>query len=361
MIENDRRLDCSLRTRRIARQAARGLADRFFGLPAVRLFATAIPIGDHVIRIADEARGVVSRSTAARSQVSPLPEFVRIAPSSRPKRLADFFSLPKNQKDVAMTRVDFEIWLKHFEHHGQRSRCLPSGLASGLTSEERRRIAGSIATFQLGEQSEGHTFLRAAKDFAQAQSIPALARIVELLIREEQGHAALLLAYMKDNDIAPKRTHWTDRWFRRLRRLAGLELYLQVLISAELVGIVYYRALERSTNCPKLKILCRVLVSDELAHVGFESQMLLALRARRASPLRSLMRLAHQGFFMATAAVVWVTHGAVLRHSGYRALTFLRACRSQYAFYLEPLKTDRAGDLLFGTKGLVNLRRDGIE
>jgi hypothetical protein len=260
-----------------------------------------------------------------------------------------------------MTPVDFEIWLKHFEHHGQSLRCLPSGLASGLTSEERRRIASSIATFQRGDQSEGHELLRAANDFAQAQSIPALTRIVELLIREEQGHAALLLGYMRDNDIAPKRTHWTDRWFRRLRRLAGLELYLQALISAELVGIVYYRALERSTNCPRLTLLCRVLVSDGLAHVGFESQLLLALRAGRTSPLRALMRVAHQGFFVGTAALVWLTHGAVLRHSGYRARTFLRACLSQYAFYLEPLKTNRAGDLLFGTKGLVNLRRNGIE
>jgi hypothetical protein len=143
---------------------------------------------------------------------------------------------------------------------------------------------------------------------------------------------------MTENQIAPKRTDWTDHVFRRVRRLAGLELYLHVLITAELIGIVYYRALETATSCPRLRMLCRHLVSDELAHVGFESQLLLALREAQHSPVRALLHWAHRGFFAVTAGVVWWTHRAVLRRSGYSAATFLRACLSQYAFYLEPVK-----------------------
>jgi len=237
-----------------------------------------------------------------------------------------------------MTTVDFEIWLNHFEHHGRRPRCLPAGIPSKLTPDERRQIASSIATFQLGEQSPGHSLLKAVQDFAQARGTPALLRIVGLLILEEQSHAALLLGYMQDNHIVPKQTDWTDRWFRRLRRLAGLELYLHVLISAELIGIVYYRALQVATSCPRLAVLCRVLVSDELAHVGFESQLLLSLRAARNSWTGALMRVVHRGFFLGTAAVVWWSHRALLRRSGYGALNFLRACLSRYAFYLEPVK-----------------------
>jgi hypothetical protein len=167
--------------------------------------------------------------------------------------------------------------------------------------------------------------------------MPALARICELLIREERRHAAQLLAYMQDNHIAPKRTDWTDRWFRRLRRLAGLELYLHVLISAELIGIVYYRALEKATPCPRLQALCRILVSDELAHVGFESQLILWLRSGRAAPVQGLMRGAHRAFFAGTAGVVWLTHRELLRHAGCSALSFLSVCLSQYDFYLEPV------------------------
>jgi hypothetical protein len=236
-----------------------------------------------------------------------------------------------------MSPVDFEIWLNHFEYHAEHPRCVPPGLPDLLRPDERRLIASSIATFQLGEQSEGRTLLQAAQRFAHGRRVPALVRIVELFIREEQRHAALLLAFMKDHRIAPKRTHWTDRVFRLVRRLAGLELYIYILISAELVGIVYYRALEAATDCQRLMVLCRGLVSEELAHVGFESQLLIALRAGRVAPEQALIRLAHRAFFAGTAGVVWLTHRSVLRQGGYGARSFLRACLSQYAFHLEPV------------------------
>jgi hypothetical protein len=236
-----------------------------------------------------------------------------------------------------MSPVDFEIWLNHFEYHAQYPRRVPPGFCDRLRPDERRLIASSIATFQLGEQSDGRTFLRAVQRFAHGRRIPALVRIAELFIREEQHHAALLRAFMEDHHIALKRTDWTDRVFRLVRRLAGLELYIYILISAELIAIVYYRALEAATNCQRLMVLCRGLVSDELAHVGFESQLLLALRADRAAPVQALMRLAHRAFFAATASVVWLTHRSVLRQSGYGARSFLRVCLSQYTFYLGPV------------------------
>ena len=235
-----------------------------------------------------------------------------------------------------MSAGDLRIWLNHFEYHAEHPRCVPHGISDLLGPEERQRIAKSIATFQLGEQSEGATLLRAAERFAQTHQMPALVRIVELFIREEQRHATLLRDFMEDHQIPLKKTDWTDRVFRRVRRLAGLELYLHVLISAELIGIVYYRGLESATDCQRLKVLCRTLVSDELAHVGFESLLLLTLRARRPAAMRILMRLAHRAFFAGTARVVWLTHRLVLRHGGYDARSFVRACLSQYAFYLEP-------------------------
>jgi hypothetical protein len=236
-----------------------------------------------------------------------------------------------------MSPDELRIWLNHFEYHAERPRGIPPTLADVLTPEERRLIAGSIATFQLGEQSQGATLMRAADRFARAHEIPSLVRIVELFIREEQRHAALLRSFMEEHQIPLKRRDWTDHIFRRLRRLAGFEPCLYVLITAELIGNVYYRALERATGCQRLKVLCRTLVAEELVHVAFESQLLLGLRAARPSGARTLMRSIHRGFFVGTAAVVWLTHGSVLRHSGYDARTFLRLCLAQYDFYLEPV------------------------
>jgi hypothetical protein len=234
-----------------------------------------------------------------------------------------------------MGAVDLEIWLNHFEHHALHPRRVPHGLSDVLRPDERELIASSIATFQLGEQSEGRALLRAAEHFAREQQVPDLHKIVELLIREEQRHAALLRAFMQDHRMPLKRTDWTDRIFRLVRRPAGLHLYVCVLICAELIGNVYYRALESVTDCERLQVLCRTIVSDELAHVGFESQLLFALRAERAPWLRALTRPAHRIFFASTAAVVWLTHRSVLRRAGHSGRSFLRSCQAQYKFYLE--------------------------
>lgn len=236
-----------------------------------------------------------------------------------------------------MYPLDLRIWLNHFEYHAGHPRAVPPGLPDVLTPAERRRIAGSIATFQLGEQSGGATLLKAAQRFASAHAVADLVRITELFICEEQHHAALLRGFMQYHGIPLKSRDWTDRVFRRVRRLAGLELYLHVLICAELIGNVYYRALEAATGCRRLKALCRMLVCDERAHIGYESHLLLALRAGRPAALQGLMRGAHRAFFACAAAVVWLTHRPVLRPAGYNARSFLRMCMAQYAFYLEPV------------------------
>jgi len=236
-----------------------------------------------------------------------------------------------------MSPDDLRIWLNHFEYHAEHPRCIPQPLADVLEPEERRLIASSMATFQLGEQSEGNTLLRATQQFAGKNQLPALVRIMELFIREEQRHAALLRAFMEDHRIPLRNRHWTDQVFRRVRRLAGLELYLCVLITAELIGNVYYRALGSVTGCQRLRVLCRTLVADELVHVAFESQLLLALRGARQQWLRGLIRLMHRAFFAASACVVWSTHRSLLRHAGHDARAFLRLCLAQYEFYLEPV------------------------
>jgi len=237
-----------------------------------------------------------------------------------------------------MSPDELKVWLNHFEYHAEHPRPIPEGLADQLDADEWRRIASSIATFQLGERSAGSSLLEAARGFARKHQVESVARITELFIREQQRHAALLRDFMEDHRIPLKAAHWTEWVFRRVRQLAGFELYLYVLITAELIGVVYYRALEAATVCQRLKVLCRAFVCDELAHIGFESHLLLSLRASRLAPARALMRLSHRAFLAGTACVVWSTHRAVLKRSGYGARSFLEQCLAQQAFYLEPTK-----------------------
>ena len=232
-------------------------------------------------------------------------------------------------------RTDLNVWLDHFEYHAQHRSALPHGKADELSAYERRLIADSIATFQLGEQSEGRWLRRASQRYEQTHNANPLARVIALFITEEQHHAALLGGFMDQHGIPRKRRDWTDNVFRFARRLAGFELQLSVLITAEMIGIVYYRALEAATGCRQLRALCHLLVADELAHVGFESDLLLTAQEQAGPLVRAAARLAHKMFFTCAALVVWFTHGGVLRGAGYRLRTYLRACAAQFSFYLE--------------------------
>lgn len=230
---------------------------------------------------------------------------------------------------------DLTIWLNHFEYHAQRPRSIPSGLTDVLTHGERRLMAGSLATFQLGEHSKGRSLLSAARRFAHTHALPELERIMQLFIREQRRHADLLRDFMTDHGMPVRNFALSDLAFRSVRRLAGFELYLHVLIAAELIGHVYYRALETASGCQRLKVLCRMLVADELAHVAFESELLRGLHTRRSWLTQSITRLAHRTFFTCAAGMVWLSHHAVLRAVGYGPSGFVRVCRAQYSFHLD--------------------------
>ncbi len=230
--------------------------------------------------------------------------------------------------------ADLRIWLNHFEYHAQHPRRIPADPADVLSGKERRLIARSIATFQLAEYSRGRTLLCAVRRFAHRHGAPELVRIMELFVREECRHADWLREFMTDHLMPVRNVAPTDVAFRAIRRLAGFELYLHVLVAAELIGNVYYRALETATGCQRLKILCRTLVADELAHIGFESELLSELRSRRSPLARALIRAAHKAFFTSAVLAVWIANRAVLRTVGYDASMFLRVCREQFSFYL---------------------------
>jgi hypothetical protein len=254
--------------------------------------------------------------------------------------------------------TDLKVWLDHFEYHATRRCAMPAGKPEELTPSERRLIADSIATFQLGEQSDGRYLIQATRRHVSRHAgTAALTRIIELLIAEEQHHAALLGAFMDQHGLARKRSDWTDGVFRCVRRLAGFELHISVLITAELIGKVYYRALEAATGCPQLQTLCRMLVADELAHVGFESDLLREIHARKSPVLRSASMALHWLFLMGASSVVWLTHRPVLRSAGYRFASFLRACSAQYTFYLEPPPLRANPDF---AAGMTRLEENGI-
>ena len=225
---------------------------------------------------------------------------------------------------------DWRYWLAEFEARVPRLVMIPAPPGSRLTDAEKARIASSIATFQLGEQSEGRTLLRFAGEFGARHGCPEAAQVTALFIREEQHHAAQLREFMTLHGLPLARRNWTDSVFRRLRKLAGFEASVTALVTAEMVGFVYYRALARATHNAHLRAICRQMCADEAIHLRYEAQLLRTLRGTRGPWSRALVERAHRAFLGVTARIVFREHRAVLEFAGHDAPGFARDCLSLY-------------------------------
>jgi hypothetical protein len=238
---------------------------------------------------------------------------------------------------------DWTYWLGEFEERATLLVVARVPRDSVLTPEERARIGDSIGTFQLGEQSEGRTLLRFAREFGARHEYPELGRVTELFIREEQHHAAQLREFMLAHGIALKRHNWTDSIFRQIRRLAGFETAVTILVTAEMVGFVYYRALGRATQNKYLRTICRQMCADEAIHLRYEALLLRTLRGTRPRWRRVLVEMAHRTLLAVAARVVFREHRPVLKFAGHSARSFAADCRSLYRTVLARESARAAG------------------
>ncbi len=231
--------------------------------------------------------------------------------------------------------IDQPGWLRYFRRNAALPAAIPWNDPCALTTAEFRRVARSIATFQLGQQSEGQRLLMLARRHAGTVDDPLLVEITGCFVREEQRHAAMLARFMGQQGIPRLERQWTDSAFRSLRKLGGFELSVSVLTTAEVLSLVYYRGLHASTGSQVLRAICMRILADEHAHVQYESQLLHMARQRRGGRSASRAWRAHRAFFVATAGVVWAGHRRVLEaahpHGGFGA--FLEAALEEFALF----------------------------
>ncbi len=209
-------------------------------------------------------------------------------------------------------------WCAFFESNSH-SRAVPWDDPPALSLQERMELAPSIQTFQLGESSDGRRLLNAAMRHAEQTGDSDLPKAVQLFIGEEQRHAALLGRFLKSESIPLLQHQWTDSMFRFLRRRWNLELCVAMLMTAELVARVYYRALRDATPSPALHAICRHLLRDEMHHLAFHACILGDLRRNRPDWLNSAWDMLYSLFHRITLAVVWTGHKNVFLAGGFPA------------------------------------------
>ncbi len=229
-----------------------------------------------------------------------------------------------------------EQWTQWFFENTDNWRSIPWLLGASLSGAERHAISRSIAAFQLGESSEGKHLLKAAKLYASRSGDLDYERAIRRFIAEEQGHARVLGRFMDLAGIPRIKHTWSDWVFRRLRRGAGLEQSICVLITAELIATIYYAALREATASGLLRKLCDQILDDEAFHIRFQTERINLLRtgqsAWRISLAENLQRILMRG----TCRVVWRGHASVLQAGGYEYASFQTACLARLDSILRP-------------------------
>jgi len=222
--------------------------------------------------------------------------------------------------------MNFSIWYEYFRANQDHFAQIDWKENASLTLDEKSTITSSIRQFQRGEHSEGKHFLQYAKSMKDQSYIQAL----QLFIKEEQDHAAVLGKFMDIHGIEKLKKDWLDNTFRWLRKLAGLECTITVLLTAEIIAMVYYKALDSATSSNLLQQICRQIVIDEEMHLRFQTFALHILYHRKSKFSVFLSRIFHKVLMFGTIVLVWIYHAKVLNAGSYKFFSFFRSVFNEF-------------------------------
>jgi hypothetical protein len=221
-------------------------------------------------------------------------------------------------------------WCDYFHANRRRLLSIPWDQGVEFTAGERAAVARSIQIFQLGETGQGRHITRAADDYAKRTGDTLYPTALQLFIEEEHRHAALLGKVLDVAGIPRIRRQWSAGLFRKLRHLAGLELAICVLLTAELIAMIYYAALRRATTSKVLRRICQQILRDEVMHLKFQSERLAILRQGRPRWRRRLGTAGQGLLLVGTSVVFFVAHRRVLKAGGFSIGRFARRARHEF-------------------------------
>jgi hypothetical protein len=217
-------------------------------------------------------------------------------------------------------------WLAWFRTNADRESVIPWEVGAEVTKAELAAVGRSLQAWQLGECSDGKHLKRVAALYAAGIGDPDYPLVIELFIREEQGHGALLGRFLDLAGVGRLTADWGDSLFRAARYgLANMETWTTPVVMVETLAMVYYNAIWRATGSRVLRTICARLLADEGPHVRFQCERLAVLRRGRSGLGRLLTSVAQHGLFLLIVLLVWVGHRQALRAGGYGWRHYWRA------------------------------------
>lgn len=221
-----------------------------------------------------------------------------------------------------MKEFNFEHWIHVFEENANKEDRFIWNENEALSEKEYSTIYESIRQFQRGESGEGKYLFQDAKKYIKHCEDDSYIHALKLFIHEEHRHALYLQKFMQKNNIPKQSEHWVDNIFRWLRHKGNLEVSITVLLTAELIAAVYYKALAKATYSKLLKQICERILSDEDIHIRFQSYALNRIQKNRNPLLNCYMRLHYVLLLCGTIPVVWYCHKKVFKAAGYHIFSF---------------------------------------
>jgi len=225
----------------------------------------------------------------------------------------------------------YSRWRQYFLNNRPGIDELPWDDSYRLSERERNNAAGSIQQFQLGEWARGRGLIRRACEDPRVNGDPCFVDALKLFIVEEQRHSELLGRFLDREGIPRRRRHWIDQIFRRLRKLAGLEGCVIVLVTAEVLAVPFYQALRDATRSPLLRAICRRLLCDEASHLAYQAMTLRLLQRELSAGRRRLKCVLHSLLFRGTALLVWWQHRRVFHAAGWQWERYRRESTREFA------------------------------
>jgi hypothetical protein len=221
-------------------------------------------------------------------------------------------------------------WRDYFRANLARHRHVRWHRGAGATPAQLAAIVPSLRAWQLGETSDGRHLRAAAQRYARRVGDPDYPDAVELFIREEQRHGELLGRWLDLTGAGRIKSNWGDTLFRAARYiLRNIEAWTTPVVMVEVLAMIYYNAIRRSTRSTVLTAICKQLLADEVPHVRFQCERLAMLVRDRPALLFLLTMLLHRSGFALVVVLVWLGHRRALRAGGYTWRHYWRAAWSR--------------------------------
>jgi hypothetical protein len=221
-------------------------------------------------------------------------------------------------------------WLAYFRENAGRQRPIPREASADIDPAEVAATASSLRAWQLGETSEGNHLRSAAARYSERVGDPDYLLAVDLFIREEQRHGALLGRFLDLAGVERAKADWGDSLFRFARYfLRDMEVWTTPVVMVETLALVYYNAIRHATSSTTLRAICSQILSDEVPHLRFACERLAAIYRGRSRLAFVLTMLAQRWMFAGVAMLVWIGHRRALRAGGYGWRRYWRTARDR--------------------------------